>query len=153
MPVAGDRFVLLEADAARTIDLPLSVLGRDVRVMASGVGDVTPVEMRCAMRGASVVPPSPTHLTYVRDGEGGASVRWVRRSRAGWRWIDGVDAPLAEESEAYRVTIAAQGVERIVDTTEIRLTAADLAGGAVSVTISQRGIFGESRVARLTIPA
>ncbi|MEG3084336.1 phage tail protein [Sphingomonas sp. PB2P12] len=155
MPVAGDRFVLLETDAARTIDLPLSVLGRDVRVMASGVGDVTPVEMRCAMRGASVVPPSPTHLTYVRDGEGGATVRWVRRSRAGWRWIDGVDAPLAEESEAYRVTIGAHGVERIVDTTtpQIRLTAADLAGGAVSVTISQRGIFGESRVARLAIPA
>ncbi|MGU3391560.1 phage tail protein [Sphingomonas sp. M1A8_2b] len=162
--VAGDRFVLLEADAARTIDLPLSVLGREVRVMASGVGDVSPVEMRCVIRGASVVPPSPVHVTFTRDGDGGATVRWVRRSRAGWRWIDGVDAPLAEESEAYRVSIGAGGVERTVETAAafVRLTAADLAAadlaaadlatGAIAVTISQRGIFGESQAAHLTIP-
>ncbi|KQO07945.1 phage tail protein [Sphingomonas sp. Leaf242] len=153
--VAGDRFVLLETDAARTIDLPLSVLGREVRVMASGVGDMSPVEMRCVLRGASVVPPSPVHVTFTRDGDGGATVRWVRRSRAGWRWIDGVDAPLAEESEAYRVTIAAGGVTRTVDTTAplVTLTDTDLAGGAVSLAISQRGIFGESLTAHLTIPA
>jgi hypothetical protein len=30
---------------------------------------------------------------------------WVRRSRDGWGWADGVDAPLAEESEAYRIVV------------------------------------------------
>lgn len=155
LQLAGDRFVLLETDAARTIDLPLSVLGRDVRVIASGVGDVSPVETRCTMRGASVVPPAPVHLICTRDGEGGATVRWVRRSRAGWRWIDGVDAPLAEEREAYRVTIGAGGVARIVETVVpfVGLTAADLAGGAVEVAVTQRGMFGESLAARLAIPA
>ncbi len=155
LQAAGDRFVLLEADAARAIDLPLSVLGREVRVIASGVGDVSPVEVRCAIRGAAVVPPSPVHLTCMRDAEGGATVRWVRRSRAGWRWIDGVDVPLAEESEAYRVTIGAEGGARIVDTTvpHVRLTAADLAGGAVDVAVAQRGMFGESLAVRLAIPA
>jgi hypothetical protein len=149
---AGDRFVLLEGEAARTIDLPVSALGRAVRVMASGVGDDEPVEARCTIGGASVVPPSPVHLR--REG---LMLRWVRRSRAGWRWIDGVDAPLGEESEAYRVTVTGAGTgaggTRIVDCAapELALKAAEVAAG-VTVSVRQRGMFGESAAAELVIP-
>jgi hypothetical protein len=144
----GDRFVLIEGEAARTIDLPVSALGRDIRVMASGVGDAAPVEVRCAIAGASVVPPSPVHLRVE-----GTTLRWVRRSRAGWRWIDGVDAPLGEEGEAYRVTIMGPGGTRIVDCAvpETALTPAEIAGG-VTVSVRQRGMFGESAAAALAIP-
>ncbi|PTQ62070.1 putative tail protein [Sphingomonas aurantiaca] len=150
----GDRFVLIEADAARTFDLPVSVLGRTVRVMASGVGDATPVETRCLMTGASVVPPSPVHLVCAGEVDGSATVRWTRRSRAGWRWIDGVDSPLAEEAEAYRVTVAAPGGTRDVDVVvpTVSVTAAERAAGAV-VTVRQRGVFGESLAADLIVPA
>ncbi len=150
----GDRFVLLQAEAARTFDLPLSVLGREVRVMASGVGDATPVETRCAMRGASVVPPSPVHLRSFAEPDGSATVKWTRRGRAGWRWIDGVDAPLSEEVEAYRVTVTAGGTAREVEMAVpfVAVTAAERAASA-SVAVRQRGIFGESLAADLIVPA
>ncbi|MEG3163792.1 phage tail protein [Sphingomonas sp. PB2P19] len=148
-PVAGDRFVVLEAAAARTIALPVSALGRTVRVMASGVGDDAPVEARCVIGGASVMPPAPVHLRAE-----GATVRWVRRSRAGWGWIDGVDAPIGEEIEAYRVTVSGAGGTRIVacTTPEIALTAAERAAG-VTVSVRQAGVFGESNAAALVVPA
>jgi hypothetical protein len=150
----GNRFVLIEAEAARAFDLPVSVLGREVRVMASGVGDAMPVETRCVMRGASVVPPSPVHLAYRFEADGGATVRWTRRSRAGWRWIDGVDAPLAQEIEAYRVTVTNGAGSRDVDVTapSVAVTAAERVG-PVSILIRQRGIFGESLAAELIVPA
>jgi hypothetical protein len=151
----GDRFVLIEAETARAFDLPMTVLGRELRVMASGVGDGTPVETRCVMRGASVVPPSPVRLRFASEADGSATVRWTRRSRAGWRWIDGVDAPLAEEVEAYRVTVtAAGGTSREVDVAvpSVVLTAAERAG-AVSVSVRQRGMFGASLAAELIVPA
>ncbi|WP_380783634.1 phage tail protein [Sphingomonas sp. R86520] len=151
---AGDRFVLLEAETARTFDLPLSVLGREVRVMASGVGDATPVETRCVMRGASVVPPAPVHLRFAVEADGSATVRWTRRSRAGWRWIDGVDAPLAEEREAYRVTVTAGGTSRDIDVAVplVSVTAAERTG-SVGVVVRQRGMFGESLATELIVPA
>ncbi len=144
VPAAGDRFVLLESEAARTIDLPVSAIGRTVRVIAAGVGDGEPVEARCVVGGMSVLPPSPVHLRIE-----GAMLRWVRRSRAGWRWIDGVDAPLCEESEAYRVTVAGAGGERVVDCVApaLALTAGELAGGVASVR--QIGMFGASDAAEL----
>ncbi len=150
----GDRFVLLEAEAARAFDLPVSVMGREVRVIASGVGDETPVETRCVMHGASVVPPSPVHLRFSEETDGSATVRWTRRSRAGWRWIDGVDAPLAEEIEAYRVTVTAGGTSRAVDVAEpfVSITAAERVG-SVSIAVRQRGVFGESLAAELIVPA
>jgi hypothetical protein len=132
----------------------VSVLGREVRVIASGVGDGAPVETRCVMRGASVVPPSPVHLRFSDEADGSATVRWTRRSRAGWRWIDGVDAPLAEESEAYRVTVTAGGTSREVDVAEpvVLVTAAERVG-SVSIAVRQRGVFGESLAAKLVVPA
>jgi hypothetical protein len=150
----GDRFVLIDAAAARAFDLPLSVLGREIRVMASGVGDATPVETRCVMRGTSVVPPPPVHLRFVGEADGSATVRWTRRSRAGWRWIDGVDAPLAEEVEAYRVTVTVGATTREVEVAvpSVAVTAAERAGAA-RVAVRQRGIFGESLAATLIVPA
>ncbi|KQN03236.1 hypothetical protein ASE82_06635 [Sphingomonas sp. Leaf230] len=153
LQMVGERFVLLEAGAAGAFDLPVSVLGREVRVIASGVGDDAPVEARCVMRGASVVPPSPVHLRFASEADGSATVRWTRRSRAGWRWIDGVDAPLAEEVEAYRVTVTAGGTSRDVDVAEpfVSITAAERVG-AVSIAVRQRGVFGESLAAGLIVP-
>ena len=80
----------------------------------------------------------------------------MRRSRAGWRWIDGADAPLVEERELYRVTIAAEdGTARTVETDAptLTLTAAERGSGALTVAVRQAGLFGDSPAATITLQA
>ncbi|MDB5696515.1 MAG: hypothetical protein JWN21_2058 [Sphingomonas bacterium] len=148
--VAGSRFVLLGADTTSAIDLPLAALGGTVRIMAAGVGDVDEPSVATAnVAGVSVLPLAPIGLRWTATGEGGAVVSWLRRSRAGWRWLDGVDAPLGEESEHYRVTIGAR--EELVTTPAAIVTATDRAAGPVTVTVRQRGTFGESAGVTITL--
>ena len=143
---AGDRFVLIDADTTRVLDLPMAALGRTVHLLASGVGDAEPVEAVAPITGLSVAPPPPVALHV----DGGA-VRWTRRSRAGWRWLDRVDAPLGEEREAYRITVAsAEGVRELeVEAPALVLTPGERTDAIV--TVRQRGTHAESPPARLTI--
>ncbi|RDE04814.1 hypothetical protein DVW87_14665 [Sphingomonas aracearum] len=144
---AGARFALLSADSVATIALPASAIGGTVQVMASGVGDAEPAMVTVAVTGASVLPPPPVALR--RDGE---VLRWTRRSRTGWRWIDGADAPLGEEAERYHVTLATAGGavlrEESVGTPAVVLAPAER-GGDVQVTVRQIGTFGLSGPARI----
>lgn len=104
--MVGDRFVLLTADTLVAAELPLAAIGGQAIILASGVGDLPdPAEAHVPVTGASLRPPSPVHLSARRQPDGQLMIRWVRRSRAGWRWIDAVETPLAEERELYRVTI------------------------------------------------
>jgi len=123
--------------------------------MATGLGDAAgAAEARLMLGGASVAPPSPAHLRWARTPDGGGVVRWTRRSRAGWRWIDGVDAPLAEESELYGVAVThGDGSLHIgeTDSTEWPLAAAALAEGPVSVSVTQRGTHRNSTPATISI--
>ena len=151
----GARFVLIEADSVVSLDLPLAAVGTDVRIMASGPGDVSgPVEVTTALRGISIVPPSPVQLDWSEVGDGTAAVRWVRRSRIGWRWIDRVDAPLGEERELYRVLLTQGGVARNVEMTSPALSLAESERiGGVTLDVRQVGALGESPPARINIPA
>ncbi len=152
---AGDRFVLIEADSALSLDLPLAAVGGDVRIMASGPGDAAgPVEIVTPLRGTSIVPPAPVQLRWSETGDGAAAVRWVRRSRIGWRWIDRVDAPLGEERELYRVLLThGDGTTRGTETAAAALVvaAAERVGG-VTLQVRQVGALGESPAAQIAIP-
>lgn len=152
----GDRFVLIEPDTVTAIDLPLSSLGSNVRVMASGIGDISgPVVANAAVRGNSVLPLAPVHLRTEPLPGGDILVRWIRRSRAGWRWIDGVDAPLGEEREAYRVTTtSSDGTTRVAETTAPELRLEPMVGAAtpVTITVMQIGMFGDSAGTRIDLP-
>jgi hypothetical protein len=84
----------------------------------------------------------------------------VRRSRAGWRWLDGVDAPLAEEAERCRVALTpVGGPQRVVEQTSTRYTysaadrESDRVNGATTllVEICQVGSFGLSRPSALSL--
>jgi hypothetical protein len=81
---------------------------------------------------------------------------WVRRSRQGWAWDDGIDTPLGEETERYRLTLAGPGFERTVETDApfylypAGARAADGPGPLV-LTLVQRGSFAASHAAILTI--
>lgn len=152
----GDRFTLLTPESASTIDLPVSVLGSAVQILATGPGDVAgPAAATVLVGGTSVVPPSPVLLRSREVGDGSVVLTWVRRSRAGWQWIDAVDAPLAEEQEAYRVTFAVPGGASrnlIVADRRITLGMEDRRGGA-NVAVRQTGANGESRPVEIHIPA
>jgi len=139
---AGDRFALVEPAAVRTIELPLSAIGAEIRVLASGVGDADAVEARALLTGASVRPPAPVHLRHA-DGV----LRWTRRSRAGWRWNDGVETPLVEETEGYRVTVIDGDTVRDIQVDRPSLAIAAVPGATVMVR--QRGTWAESAPAML----
>ena len=151
----GDRFVLIEAESVLSLDLPVSALGGELTIMAAGPGDVAgPVEARMAVRGTSLLPPSPIGLGWREIGDGDAAVRWLRRSRVGWRWIDWVDAPLGEEREAYRITLThGDGRVRTIETDLPTLVVprADRAGG-VTIAVRQVGAHGESVERQIVIP-
>ncbi|AIT07592.1 hypothetical protein MC45_15825 [Sphingomonas taxi] len=150
---AGDRFALIEPDAVATIDLPLAAIGRRLRLLASGVGDLdAPAEAAVAITGASVAPPAPVHAVTETLGDGGLAIRWTRRSRGGWIWSDGVDAPLVEEAEAYRLTLTtADGMRRVIETAapSLRLAASQRPPAGTTIAIVQQGALAASQPTRI----
>lgn len=151
----GDPFVLIEADAVRILPLPAAAIGTTVRVLASGVGDdAAPASAECPVDALAVRPPSPIALSIRRGDDGVVMLGWTRRSRLGWRWIDGAEVPLGEEAERYAVTLTTAGGERVVETAVPWLTIAPgEAAGMTSVAVRQRGDFGESAPLIGAVPA
>lgn len=151
---AGDCFVLLSQEALVVRDLPIASVGGAVRVLAQGPGDGEAVESIATIAGDSMVPPAPVHLRDDLLGDGRTRLRWVRRSRSGWDWIDGVDVPLGEETERYRITIQGDDTLRTIETTapELILDAGERAA-PLAITVVQLGANGASRAATLALSA
>ena len=153
---AGERFVLIEREALLAYDPPASAAGGTVRMMASGIGDAEPVEAIAAMAGEALRPPAPVHLRARRRSDGHYDLSWIRRSRAGWPWIDGVDAPLGEDREAYRLTIqpdggAARAFELTSPAFDYDPAEDRAAADAVAFSVVQLGSRAVSRSALLTL--
>lgn len=55
--------------------------------------------------GVALKPYSPTRIAGTRDGSNNLTVNWIRRTRLGGDWQDGIDVPLNEAVEAYEVDI------------------------------------------------
>lgn len=153
---AGDRFVLLTPATLAVLTLDRAATGGTAAVLAEGVADGEGVIARCAVTGRGCVPPAPVHLRAARRPDGALVLAWVRRSRDGWDWIDGVDAPLGEDREAYRVTLT-DGAGRIVaaiDCAEPQLRVAPAAAaGVAAVAVCQIGTNGASPPARTVLSA
>ena len=146
---AGERFVPVEAEALAPVTGLAVRPGGTVHVLASGVGDgATPAAAQVAVDGGSVAPPAPVHLRVEPAPDGSGILRWTRRSRAGWSWSDGLDAPLGEEREAYRITVGARSV--VVEAPELAVTAAERAAHA-TVAVRQIGTHAASAAATMTL--
>lgn len=140
--VTGERFVLLDANSFATIE---ASIGASISVMATGIADSMPPFVATGIIGNAVRPLSVCHLRADSAGSGDVLLDWVRRSRSGWAWLDGVDTPLGEEQERYEVVLAPNvGPAR---TYEVMFPAhiypvhdrvADLAAGATSIGMSVR---------------
>ena len=101
---------------------------------------------------------SPAQLVAELVADGSLALRWVRRSRRGWAWIDAVDVPVDPDLAGYRVTLARNGAASDYSTADpaLMLTAAQVAAlgtGPISIAARQVGSFGLSRPATLIIDA
>lgn len=151
----GEAFVLIEADRLTAVALPSEMVGAEIAVLAHGMGDGAAVAVRRVAGGEALRPPSPCAVSAAGNA-GGLRIEWLRRSRLGWGWSDGIDAPLGEAVEHYQVSIAAGAVERVWDSAVpvLVLTASDLSpfvASAVSISVVQVGDRAVSRAAVIIV--
>jgi len=60
--------------------------------------------------GNDLRPYAPASLAGSRDGSGNLTLTWIRRTRIGGAWLDGIGiVPLSEQSESYDVEIVGGG--------------------------------------------
>ncbi len=155
---AGEAFLMIEAERLSALPADMLPVGGVLSMLAIGIGDAEPATAQCVVHGAALTPLSPARES---DGAGGAMLRWTRRSRAGWRWADGVDAPLGEEREAWRVTL--RDGDAIVRVAEVAaaawqygaaMRAEDAAaghGGPLTAQVQQIGTFAIGRAATIIV--
>jgi hypothetical protein len=101
---AGAAFVLLD-DAPIALDPAKVGEGESITIAALGLADPEPVYAPLQNAGIARRPLTPVHGRAMMRVGGGLRLEWCRRSRGSWLWLDGVDAPLNEEAEAYAVGI------------------------------------------------
>lgn len=157
---AGEAFLLIEQDRLFQVPAPNVHLGSNLHINAIGIGDAVPAESQHVVSGLAILPLEPLRFAAQVTG-GGWDLSWTRRSRGGWRWLDGADVPLSEQQELYRLEWAdGEGIFRTVEVftpaftyTSTMATADHGAGhvGPVSVTVRQIGTYGAGRAATLTL--
>ena len=149
--VANERFVLLD-DAPVALD-PIAVgASAYARIAAIGLADTAPVIVPIALPGVSLRPLSPVHGAVEKRGDGSLVLRWVRRARGAWLWLDAIDVPLVEQSESYLVTLgppAAPAAQWIVAEPQLEISATAAAAllaqaPGAAFTVAQRGDAGVS---------
>ena len=144
---AGARLVVLD-DAVTELAMPADLRGlpRHYRIAPAGRALTGPeaVHLVETVAGVGLRPFAPAHLGARRLGDGAVALSWIRRTRiAGDSW-EGIDVPLGEAREAYRVRVLAGGT--VLRTTETAAPAfsytaadqaADGAGGALAFRVAQ----------------
>lgn len=105
---AGETFVLLPVDnpAAPLAEISLSLLYKAVTTGTS-ITSATPLSF--TNHGSALRCYAPVNLGGGIDDLGGFVLSWVRRTRIGGTWLDFVDVPLSETSEAYVLNIYTDG--------------------------------------------
>lgn len=145
---SGERFVLLTGAALVPFDAGLARLGQTLLFKATGPHEALEdvAAQAVVLKAEALRPMAPVHLRVWRSAVGDVHFSWVRRSRQGFDWVDGADAPLAEEAELYDVQILKDGAVRRqwrVSTPQAVYSAADLAAdfgsppAAIEVRVAQ----------------
>ncbi|MEO5598806.1 MAG: phage tail protein [Novosphingobium sp.] len=158
--IAGEAFLLLDGTAS-ALDPVLVGDMPDAHIAAIGLGDAAPVTAAIALRGITRKPLAPVHARYERAADGSLTMRWTRRARGAWTWLDGVDSPLHEQAEFYEVTLGAPESPFATWTTqtpELILSAGQLAALPVAAIgsafqVRQRGSYALSDTLFLTFLA
>lgn len=147
----ADEFALIENAAIRFLASEDAAVG--AVVSAQGVGDALPVPVVIASADRALRPLAPVWLNAM-PGDEGTRLCWIRCSRDGFVWRDGVDVPLAEEREAYWLEASGGGVAVSVEVSEPQWTLPlDFAapGTGVTVSVRQIGRHGLSDAATISV--
>jgi hypothetical protein len=149
-------FVLLDANALRPVELALESVGTSIAVRAAGLADAQAAPAHVQVNGEALRPPSPVNLRASRAAGGDVHATWIRRSRSGWAWLDGLDAPLGESTERYRMKLEGSAGSIVLETTAAMGTIPSsqlpsLGTGPLSLSVVQVGDYAESRPATAII--
>jgi hypothetical protein len=153
----GDPFVLIRGDSLARIEAGPAAVGAQALVLPAAPEDADAEPVAKLLTGEALRPPAPVHLRVETQANGDKKIRWVRRSRMGWNWLSGVDTPLGEEVEAYRVVLSGTGFDRVAELSAPTFTysaaeqAQDGSGGPLTLEVAQVGTGGLSRPARVVI--
>ena len=127
--VSGEVFVLLDGTAT-ALDPALVGTQPQTLVSSIGMGDVGYVTSPLTNVGVTRRPLSPVRAQVQTLADGSLRFNWTRRARGSWTWLDGVDAPLHEQSEAYEVALGPLDTPLAVWNTaapDLTISAAELA--------------------------
>jgi hypothetical protein len=154
----GEAFALLEPDRMLLLQPEAALANGEIRLAAQSIGDSEDfVPVVRGIEGRALQPPAPVHLQAKRLPGGDLMIRWTRRSRLGWTWSSGGDAPIGEEREAYRLTLSGAGVERslVLGEPAYHYAAGEQAQGGLSgllrIEVAQIGTLATSRSASLFV--
>ncbi len=148
---AGEPFALLDGNAAALSGLSSGQVATGT-IAAIGVGDTSPVVSPVWCGGLTQRPLFPVRPLVSAMPDGGLAFSWTRRARGAWAWLDGVDAPLHEETELYDVVVV-DGASTVavwtVTTPSFELAAAQIATlqsahPGADVAVRQRGSYAVS---------
>ncbi|HEX6603815.1 MAG TPA: phage tail protein [Sphingomicrobium sp.] len=146
----GEPFVVIDPAALRRVPIPVWVRGSEVSVSHDGAvaGAIT---FDC-----EALKPLPPIDVRADASPSGLLLRWTRRSRHGWAWVDDVDAPIGESLERYSITVAgvSSSIERFCDQPRLDLGTSDLealGAGPATISIRQIGDWGASRPATINL--
>jgi hypothetical protein len=148
---AGEVFCLIKAASLQSVTLPGWSIGATVTAMITG-GNAASISFGAE----GLRPPSPINLAAERQSGGDFAISWTRRSRQGFAWVDGTDAPLGEAREQYSVTISGSQSTIELSSDQCSLvvpgtTVASVGTGPASIEVRQIGDFAASHPAQLVI--
>ncbi len=106
--LAGEPFVLLDDPALLMLPEALGgwAEGGGAAFQWAPRGGTMSSEVDIAAAGRALRPLAPVHGHIRADGEGGAIIGWVGRSRIDAGWRDHVDQPPGESREAWRIAVS-----------------------------------------------
>lgn len=103
----GDRLVVLNTSSLQFVPVEATTLKtiHDYKFVSLGrqLADTPAIAEYIVSR--NLKPYAPVLITGTRDGSNNLTISWVRRTRIGGEWLDGVDVPVSEDAERYVVDI------------------------------------------------
>jgi hypothetical protein len=107
----GEQFVLLNQSLLEMFSIPQSEIGTTQyyeTFLLNQFYTQTPQKQPLAIKNGRVKPFKP-HLFSAGHGSASSasdiSLKWLRRARVNYSWLDGTDVPLDESSETYTLSI------------------------------------------------
>jgi hypothetical protein len=149
----GTPLFLIDADDLSPIERQPLIVGSALEIEALGLADPAPAIAAIVVSGNAIVPRTPVHGAIERLTNGDILLRWIRRDRLNFAWVDGADMPESEGGQNFEVALSVGGQFRqiwavaqpslVIDAAEIGALAIP-AGSTLLFSVRQLGKFAQS---------